>query len=113
MTRNVDSFAPADALQGCPGGCLSEKPERSVSQSNGAGWRQSHLPWPGARTAIIFYKYFLHLALFFAKPSQCTGINCSSEERSELSFLLVENYQLTASVGLTVDREFLAKKSRL
>ena len=33
---------------------------------------------------------------------------CVSEDSSETTFLLVENYQLTASVGLRIGREFLA-----
>lgn len=37
--------------------------------------------------------------LFFFSSSWCTGITHISEDSSEIAFLLVENYQLTASVG--------------
>ena len=40
-------------------------------------------------------------------PSQCTGSTLISEDSSEIAFLLVENYQLTASVGLRIGREYL------
>ena len=35
------------------------------------------------------------------------GHICISEDSSEIRFLLVENYQLTASVGLRIGRESL------
>jgi hypothetical protein len=46
-------------------------------------------------------------------PFQCTGSTLTSEDSSEVAFLLVENYQLTASVGLRIGREFLATTSYL
>ena len=39
--------------------------------------------------------------------SQCTGFTYISEDSSEITFLLVENYQLTALVGLRIGKEFL------
>ena len=39
--------------------------------------------------------------------SECTGSTHISEDSSEIAFLLVENYQLTASVGLRIGREYL------
>ena len=39
------------------------------------------------------------LALLFDAASECKGITHISEDSSEIAFLLVENYQLTASVG--------------
>ena len=43
----------------------------------------------------------------FCSPSQCTGFTYISEDSSEITFLLVENYQLTALVGLRIGKEFL------
>ncbi|TKA51951.1 hypothetical protein B0A55_12789, partial [Friedmanniomyces simplex] len=37
----------------------------------------------------------------------CTGITHISEDSSEIAFLLVENYQLTALVGVRFGEEFL------
>jgi hypothetical protein len=37
----------------------------------------------------------------FLPASECKGIKCISEDSSEIIFLLVENYQLTAPVGLS------------
>ena len=39
--------------------------------------------------------------------SKCTGFTYISEDSSEITFLLVENYQLTALVGLRIGKEFL------
>ena len=39
--------------------------------------------------------------------SQCKGFTYISEDSSEITFLLVENYQLTAPIGLRIGREFL------
>jgi hypothetical protein len=47
------------------------------------------------------------LLLFLSSSSECTGITRISEDSSEIAFLLVENYQLTAPVGLRIGREFL------
>ncbi len=38
---------------------------------------------------------------------RCKGSTHISEDSSEIAFLLVENYQLTAPVGLRIGREFL------
>jgi hypothetical protein len=37
---------------------------------------------------------------------RCTGFTYISEDSSEITFLLVENYQLTALVGLRIGKEF-------
>ena len=42
---------------------------------------------------------------------ECTGFKYTSEDSSEVTFLLVENYQLTTPVGLRIGREFLNKTS--
>lgn len=47
---------------------------------------------------------------FLFSLSQCKGITRISEDSSEIVFLLVENYQLTARVGLRIGTEFLNKK---
>lgn len=44
---------------------------------------------------------------FFSSPSECRGFTCISEDSSEITFLLVENYNLTAPVGSRPGREFL------
>lgn len=43
----------------------------------------------------------------FLWVSKCTGFTYISEDSSEITFLLVENYQLTALVGLRIGKEFL------
>jgi len=43
------------------------------------------------------------LLFFFSSPSQCRGFTCISEDSSEITFLLVENYNLTALDQLRKD----------
>lgn len=45
----------------------------------------------------------LFLLFFFSSPSQCRGFTCISEDSSEITFLLVENYNLTALDQLRKD----------
>lgn len=45
----------------------------------------------------------LFLFFFFSSPSQCRGFTCISEDSSEITFLLVENYNLTALDQLRKD----------
>jgi hypothetical protein len=46
---------------------------------------------------------------FLFSSFECTGFKYTSEDSSEVTFLLVENYQLTTPVGLRIGREFLDK----
>jgi hypothetical protein len=48
---------------------------------------------------------------FLFSSFECTGFKYTSEDSSEVTFLLVENYQLTTPVGLRIGREFLDKTS--
>jgi hypothetical protein len=48
---------------------------------------------------------------FLFSSFECTGFKYTSEDSSEVTFLLVENYQLTTPVGLRIGREFLNKTS--
>ena len=50
---------------------------------------------------------FFSRSLLLFSLSQCKGSTLTSEDSSEVAFLLVENYQLTASVGLRIGREYL------
>ncbi|KAF2017091.1 hypothetical protein BU24DRAFT_143495 [Aaosphaeria arxii CBS 175.79] len=58
----------------------------------------AHVPPAAASTTIVLYNpptrlaTFLFFFFFFSSSSRCMGISCSSEDSSELSFLLVENY---------------------
>lgn len=45
----------------------------------------------GTSTNICLLRHNFH-SFFFSSPSRCTGITSSSEDSSELWFLLVENY---------------------
>ena len=56
---------------------------------------------------FAYYKVCSTLALLFRNASECKGSTHISEDSSEIAFLLVENYQLTTSVGLRVGREYL------
>ena len=49
----------------------------------------------------------IHCQHLLISITECTGITHISEDSSEIAFLLVENYQLTAPVGLRVGWEFL------
>ncbi|KAL2178976.1 uncharacterized protein P884DRAFT_111042 [Thermothelomyces heterothallicus CBS 202.75] len=49
---------------------------------------------------------------FFLFPSECRGFTCISEDSSEITFLLVENYNLTAPSWLRPAGEFLEHHSR-
>jgi len=49
----------------------------------------------------------IYLWFSFSFPSECRGFTCISEDSSEITFLLVENYNLTAPVGFRPGREFL------
>ena len=70
---------------------------------------------PKLRLNIRFLYNFSYLSSCFSLSSfpsstLCTGITHSSEDSSELAFLLVENYTLTTPAGLRVGREFLEFK---
>ncbi len=65
-------------------------------------------PAPSAFSAMRQHKYLLEPPdHFLSSSSRCKGSTHISEDSSEIAFLLVENYQLTAPVGLRIGREFL------
>lgn len=85
----------------------SQLPGRSTNQSaasasGGAGQictRAQTIPFP----YIFPPPPQLFLFFFFSSPSQCRGFTCISEDSSEITFLLVENYNLTALDQLRKD----------
>lgn len=94
-----------------------------------AAWLSFHLHWSSTQKFAMFAllpafpstnsnsteSWHWYIKVFFFPPtlflfslSQCTGVTSISEDSSEISFLLVENYNyLTASVGLRIGWEFL------
>ena len=53
---------------------------------------------------LLVVRIFLFL---FLSPSGCKGSKRISEDSSEIAFLLVENYSMTALSGLRIRKEFL------
>lgn len=61
-------------------------------------------PLPG-RELKIYIDRTSRTLLF--SPSKCKGFTRISEDSSEIAFLLVENYTMTAHFGLRIGMEFL------
>jgi len=80
--ERTDNWQPHRHLQTC-----TDQPTPSIKP-------------PAARQNFLLFS--------FSSPSKCRGFTCISEDSSEITFLLVENYNLTAPVGSIPDREFLA-----
>ena len=74
--------------------------------------RSNHRSFPGT-SCIYTAAHLQHFDLsFLPSLSQCTGFTRNNEDPSEFVFLLVENYQLTAPVGLRIGWEFLKPSTR-
>jgi hypothetical protein len=104
---NVVEILVGVCLEVC---CLNAKVfQRSMPEAVDGGSSQS-LTQPLARALTTNHhktsKRVLYTSLLFSL-SQCKGSTLTSEDSSEVAFLLVENYQLTASVGLRIGREYL------
>ena len=90
---------------------------RPSTSGNASSERKTPRPGPGAspgkvqnlRRAGVPFKRFPS----FFSSFECTGFKYTSEDSSEVTFLLVENYQLTTPVGLRIGREFLNKTTTL
>jgi len=78
------------------------QPERGILSKWGRA-RFAHVHRPSRLPIYFPLPSQLFLLFFFSSPSQCRGFTCISEDSSEITFLLVENYNLTALDQLRKD----------
>lgn len=76
---------------------------QSAASSQGGAGRFAHVHRPANIPIYFLFPPQLFLLFFFSSPSQCRGFTCISEDSSEITFLLVENYNLTALDQLRKD----------
>jgi hypothetical protein len=66
-------------------------------------------PTPQDKFSVALPEFWF--LFFFSSPSECRGFTRISEDSSEIAFLLVENYTLTAPSWFRLAREFLERSA--
>lgn len=83
--------------------CQADAPTRARRPPQVEQARFAHVHRPASLPIYSLSPPKLFLLFFFSSPSQCRGFTCISEDSSEITFLLVENYNLTALDQLRKD----------